>query len=319
MDNVTIHSSLRKQWNKCLRHSWLLLVCGIGLASTPAATPVRVLVWDEQQPAQKQAYTNFLGNEIADHLRRQPGLAVTSARLDDPDQGLSAAALDACDVLIWWGHVRHVEIKPETGREIVRRIKAGQLSLIALHSAHWSIPFVEAMNERARQDALQALSPGERASAVLIETNQYPQLRVQPKYTDRLTPSALFRKPPSGPVEITLTLPNCCFPAYREDGQPSQVRVLLPDHPIARKLPREFVITQTELYNEPFHVPPPDAVVFEERWQLGEWFRSGSVWNLGRGKVFYFRPGHETYPVFKNANALRIIENTVRWMGSSAR
>ena len=178
---------------------------------------------------------------------------------------------------------------------------------------------LRSMNERARQDALQALLPSERATAVLRETNQYPQLRVQPKYTDRLTPSALFRKPPSGPVEITLTLPNCCFPAYREDGQPSQVRVLLPDHPIARKLPREFVITQTEMYNEPFHVPPPDAVVFEERWQSGEWFRSGSVWNIGRGKVFYFRPGHETYPVFKDANALRIIENTVRWMGSSAR
>ena len=297
----------------------LLCVTGLGLISAPAATPIRVLVWDEQQPAQKQAYTNFLGNQIADHLRQQPGLVVTSARLDDPEQGLSRAALDACDVLIWWGHVRQTEIKPETGRAIVRRIKAGQVSLIALHSAHWSVPFMEAMNERARQDALQALLPGERASAVLIETNQYPQLRVQPKYSDRLTPAALFRKPPGGPMEITLTLPNCCFPAYRGDGQPGHVRVLLPKHPIARNVPAEFTLAQTEMYNEPFHVPPPDAVVLEERWQPGEWFRSGSVWGVGRGKVFYFRPGHETYPVFKDANALLIIENTVRFMGSSKR
>jgi trehalose utilization protein len=63
-------------------------------------------------------------------------------------------------------------------------------------------------------------------------------------------------------------------------------------------------------------VPPPDAVIFEERWETGEWFRSGSLWQLGPGKVFYFRPGHETYPVYKEVTVLRIIENAVRWLGS---
>ena len=321
MQSATLRSRLGHHLHRCWGRFLLLSLCvsGFGLFPAGAAAPIRVLVWDEQQPAQKQAYTNFLGNQIADHLRRQPGLAVTSTRLDDPSQGLSATALDACDVLIWWGHVRQAEIKPETGRDIVRRINAGQLSLIALHSAHWSTPFVEAMNERARQDALRALLPTERASAVLRETNQYPQLRTQPKYTDRLTPAALYRKQLEGPVEITLTLPNCCFPAYRGDGKPGHMRVLLPEHPIARHVPRDFTLAQTEMYDEPFHVPPPDAVVIEERWQPGEWFRSGSVWNLGRGKVFYFRPGHETYPVFHDANALRIIENTVRWMGRGSR
>lgn len=296
-------------------------LCALSALSTvclwPAivtAAPIRVVVWDEQQPAQKQAYTNFLGNQIADSLRQQPGFAVTSARLDDPDQGLSAATLDACDVLIWWGHQRHGEVKPDTARDIVRRIQAGQLSLIVLHSAHWSAPFMEAMHERAREDALKPLSPEERAGVVWHETNQYPQLRVPPKYSDRLTPNALYRKPPGGPVEITLALPNCCFPAYRPDGQPSDVRVLLPDHPIARGVPRQFTIAQTEMYNEPFHVPPPDAVIFEERWQPGEWFRSGAVWNIGRGRVFYFRPGHEIYPVFKDPTVLQIIGNAVRWM-----
>ena len=51
-------------------------------------------------------------------------------------------------MLVWWGHVRNAEVQPETGKKIVERIKAGKLSLIALHSAHWSTPFVEAMNER---------------------------------------------------------------------------------------------------------------------------------------------------------------------------
>ena len=70
------------------------------------------------------------------------------------------------------------------------------------------------------------------------------------------------------------------------------------------------------MYDEPFHVPEPDAVVLEERWAGGEWFRSGSVWNVGQGKVFYFRPGHETFPVYKSALMLKVIENAVRWLGT---
>lgn len=279
------------------------------------AAPVRVLIWDEQQPAQKQAYTNFLGNQIAVHLRAQPGFSVSTARLDDPQQGLAPAVLDACDVLVWWGHVRNGAVTADTGKEIVRRIKSGQLSFIALHSAHWATPFVEAMNERAREDVLKPLSAAERARAVVIETNLFQNFRTPPKYTERLSPSAIYRRPPQGPVEVKLTLPNCCFPAYRGDGKPSVMRVLLPDHPIAKGVPAEFSIAQTEMYDEPFHVPTPDAVVLEEHWERGEWFRSGSLWNVGKGKVFYFRPGHETYPVYKDPNVLRVIENAVRWLG----
>src|SRR5437868_6040588 len=82
-----------------------------------AAENIRVLVWDEQQPAQKQAYTNFLGNEIASYLKQRSGLTISSARLDDPEQGLSTQTLDNCDVLIWWGHARQKEIASSTGRE----------------------------------------------------------------------------------------------------------------------------------------------------------------------------------------------------------
>jgi trehalose utilization protein len=297
---------------------WILIILTAFLpAITNASSPIRVLVWDEQQPAQKQAYTNFLGNEIANYLRQQPGLSVKTARLDDPEQGVSKAALNDCDVLIWWGHIRNGDVSFETGRAIVELIVAGRLSLITLHSAHWSAPFVEAMRERAREDALRRLTPDEQAGATFVETNLFAPFRTPPQYTDRLSPEAFYRKTPGQPVEVELTSPNCCFPAYRPDGQPSYVHVLLPGHPIARGLPKEFTIDQTEMYNEPFHVPEPDAVVLEERWKTGEWFRGGSIWNIGRGKVFYFRPGHEIYPVFKNQNVLRIIGNAVKWLGES--
>lgn len=281
------------------------------------AREIRVLVWDEQQPQQRPAYSNFLGNQIAAFLAREPGLKVTSARLDDAAQGL--ASLDQTDVLIWWGHVRNREVSAQTGSRIVQRIREGRLSLIALHSAHWSTPFVEAMKERAREDALRGLAPAERSAAVLVETNRYPQFYTAPKYDDFITPYAWYQKSPAGQVRITLATPNCCFPAYRPDGKPSHVHALLPSHPIARGVPRDFVIPQTEMYNEPFHVPPPDQVIFEERWEPGEWFRSGCVWQLGEGKVFYFRPGHETYAVYQQPECLQIILNAVRWLAARER
>ena len=116
-----------------------------------------------------------------------------------------------------------------------------------------------------------------------------------------------------------LTLPQCVFPAWRADGASSHVTTLLPEHPIAAGLPAKWDIPQTEMYDEPFHVPPPDAVVFEERWDKGEHFRSGCVWQVGKGHVFYFRPGHEIYPIYKQAEPLRVIENAVRWLGGQAR
>lgn len=301
-----------------LRIFLLLSVLTLDRDQSRAATPpVRVLVWDERQPQQKQAYTNWLGNQIAQHLQTVPGLRVVSAALDDPGQGL--ATLDQTDVLVWWGHVRQMEIEPPVARDIVQRVLDGRLALIALHSAHWSRPFVEAMNERARQDALKGLPPAERAGAVLIETNLLPRPLMAPRYTERLSPSVTYRKPIEGPVRIDLILPNCCFPAYRGDGKPSQVRILKPDHPISKGVPSVFQIPQTEMYDEPFHVPPPDEVVLEERWATGEWFRSGMLWNLGKGRVFYLRPGHETYPVYYNLDVLRILGNACLWLGNGRR
>jgi trehalose utilization protein len=283
--------------------------------ATPKEVPIRVVVWDEQQPAQKQAYEDFLGNEIAGYLKKQDGLTVTSRRHDDPGYGISDEVLNDCHVLIWWGHVRQREIKPEEGQRVVQRIKQGKLSLLALHSAHWSTPFIEAMNERAIADALAKLSPEEQKTA-RVEALR-PEKYAAPGRNDPLTPSVERRKEADGTIVLKVTLPNCCFPAYRADGKPSHVRVLLPKHPLAEGLPGEFDIPHTEMYDEPFHVPPPDEVVFEERWDAGEKFRSGSVWRLGKGRVVYFRPGHETFDVYKQPETLRIIENAVRWLGAA--
>ena len=138
----------------------LVIHCCSLPASFSNAQEVHVLVWDEQQPQQQQAYPQFLGTAIADHLSQQTGIQVRSRNIDDADQGLSQEDLDWADVLVWWGHVRQHEIKREFAKkEIIERIKLGDLSLIALHSAHWSTPFVEAMNERTRLDLFKRYPP----------------------------------------------------------------------------------------------------------------------------------------------------------------
>ena len=287
------------------------------VAHEPSPPAIKVVVWDEQQPAQKQAYRNFLGNQIADHLGRQPGLSVRSVNINEPGQGLAAGVLDDCQVLIWWGHVRNGDIAPEVGQAIVSKIKAGQLGLIALHSAHWSTPFVEAMYERTRLNMAPKLKPaiGEHVDvSYVLPSPRY----VVPKPDARLTPYVAWEKFPGEYARATVHLPFCCFPAYRGDGKLSEVRVLRKEHPIVAGVPARFTLPQTEMYAEPFHVPEPDQVILEERWASGEWFRSGAVWKLGKGRVFYFRPGHETYPIYTQPIPLQILTNATRWLASAA-
>jgi trehalose utilization protein len=283
-----------------------------------AAEPIiKVVVWDERQPAQKQAYDDFLGNAIAAHLRKEPGLSVKSVGLDDPNQGLGDDVLGDARVLIWWGHVRQDKVAPEVGKRIVERIAAGTLSLIALHSAHWSTPFIEAMNERTRRDVAAKYLRGNPPD-VAIHDVPPPRRSTVPKRDERLTPYVHERKYPDGKLMLDVHLPYCCFPSYRNDGKPSDVKVLKPDHPIVKGVPSSFEIPHEEMYDEPFHVPEPDEVILEERWATGEWFRSGMLWTIGKGKVFYFRPGHETYPTYRQEWPLRIVANAVSWMGTGA-
>jgi trehalose utilization protein len=277
-----------------------------------SAEPIRVLVWDEQQPQQKEGYgEKFLGETIAAYLAKLPSLTVKTAKLDEADQGLSDATLDATDVVIFWCHRRVKDQDDARMEAIVKRVMEGKLSFIGLHSTHWGKPFVRLMQERAKADAIQGLPEFERATAKWEFLNDAPYYKGVGRAA-RITP---FVEKGEGNV-WKLTLPACVFPVYRNDGMPSHVTTLLPQHPIATGLPLQWDIPRTEMYGEPFHVPAPDEVVFEEKWDKGEHFRSGCVWSVGQGRVFYFRPGHETYGIFQQAETLRVVENAVRWMGA---
>lgn len=280
------------------------------------ARPIRVLVWDEQQPEQKQAYgEKFLGETIAAHLSSLPGIVATNSNLEAPEQGLDDARLDAADVVIWWAHKKSHAVTNANAEKVAARVRAGKLSLIALHSAHWAKPFIRLMQDRAKTDALEKVPAEKRDGAKWEYALENPIGKV-PKRDAPVTP---FLQEDLANNVWKLTLPACVFPAWRADAAPSHVHTLLPQHPIAAGLPALWDIPQTEMYDEPFHVPPPDAVIFEERWDKGERFRSGSLWKIGEGHVFYFRPGHETYPIYRQAEPLRVIENAVRWMGATTR
>ncbi len=104
-----------------------------------------------------------------------------------------------------------------------------------------------------------------------------------------------------------------CSLRWREAGEKERLWVVEPSHPIAANLPPYFEIPQTEMYGEHFDIPAPDALVFVSWFQGGEVFRSGCCYQRGRGKIFYFRPGHETYPIYEHFTVQQVITNAVRW------
>jgi trehalose utilization protein len=105
---------------------------------------------------------------------------------------------------------------------------------------------------------------------------------------------------------------NCSL-KWREVGERERLWVTDPGHPIAEGLGPYFELPHTEMYGEFFDIPTPDSVVFISWFQGGEVFRSGVAYHRGKGKVFYFRPGHETFPIFYDANVQKVITNAVRW------
>jgi len=100
--------------------------------------------------------------------------------------------------------------------------------------------------------------------------------------------------------------------AWREEGEWQRIEVRAPDHPVAAGV-TEFIVPHEEMYAEPFDIPEPDTLVFYSYFQGGEEFRSGCAWTRGKGRLFYFQPGHETYPVFRQPEIRRVIVNAVRW------
>ncbi|NLG96532.1 MAG: trehalose utilization protein ThuA [Chloroflexi bacterium] len=108
-----------------------------------------------------------------------------------------------------------------------------------------------------------------------------------------------------------------CNLKWREIGEKERVWVVNPGHPIARGLGEYFEIPHEEMYGELFDVPAPDELVFISWFAGGEVFRSGCCYHRGSGKVFYFRPGHETLPTYHMPEVQQVIYNSVLWAAPS--
>ena len=229
-----------------------LLVAQTARAQQPQR---RVLVWSEGT-APKMVYPQDINTAVAEGLRPLDGWEVVTATLSDPDQGVSDESLKKTDVLIWWGHQRHGQVKDALVDRIVQRVKEEGMGFIALHSSHYS-----------------------KALKKLLGT-------------------------------------PCGFSAYVCDGSLLDVTVKDKAHPIAQGI-KDFHLKNTERYTEPFQVPVPEAVVFDGLYHRPdgstEASRQGLVWTVGKGKVFYFQPGHETYPHFFDENVRHILRNAVVW------
>jgi len=100
---------------------------------------------------------------------------------------------------------------------------------------------------------------------------------------------------------------------WREAGEKERLWVIDHTHPIVQGIDESIELDAEEMYGETFHIPPPGELVFISWFPGGEVFRSGVTYQRGLGKIFYFRPGHETYPTYYHKDILQVIGNAVRW------
>jgi trehalose utilization protein len=105
-----------------------------------------------------------------------------------------------------------------------------------------------------------------------------------------------------------------CDLSWREAGEKERLWLTNPGHAIAQGIVgTHFELAHEEMYGEPFGIPTPDEVVFISWFTGGEVFRSGVTYRRGAGKIFYFRPGHETYPTYHDATVQLVLRNAVKW------
>jgi trehalose utilization protein len=104
-----------------------------------------------------------------------------------------------------------------------------------------------------------------------------------------------------------------CHLCWREAGERERLWVINPGHPIAQGIHRFIELENSECYGEPFGIPAPDEQVFISWFQGGEVFRGGNCWMRGSGRIFYFSPGHETYPIYHHPLIQRVIYNAIHW------
>ncbi len=105
---------------------------------------------------------------------------------------------------------------------------------------------------------------------------------------------------------------NCSL-KWREIAEKERLWHLEPSHPITDGIGDYIELPNAEMYGERFDIPTPDKLIFASWFEGGEVFRSGCCWQRGHGRIFYFRPGHETYPIFYNKEIQRVVANACRW------
>lgn len=105
-----------------------------------------------------------------------------------------------------------------------------------------------------------------------------------------------------------------CMLRWRDAGELERIWFVKPGHPILEGLDREFIeIPTAEMYGEHFDIPEPDELLMISWFQGGEVFRSGCTFHRGKGKIFYFRPGHETFPIYHQSEVIHVLGNAVIW------
>lgn len=218
---------------------------------------IKVTVWNEYRHERENEYIASIYPEgihgaIASYLKKDNNFEIRTATLDETDHGLTDDVLEDTDVLIWWGHKAHNEVRDDIVEKVYSRVQEG-MGLIVLHSGHASKIFRK-----------------------ICGTN-----------SERLK--------------------------WREVGEKERLWVIEPNHPIVDGIGEYIEIPNEEMYGERFEIPAPDTLVFISWFEGGEVFRSGCCYNRGAGKVFYFRPGHETFPVYHQPEIQKVIGNAVKW------
>lgn len=215
---------------------------------------IKVTVWNEFRHEQtdeavKAVYPEGIHEALASFLIED--FEVSMATLDQPDHGLTRDVLDNTDVLLWWGHMAHDEVKDEIVDRVHQRVLDG-MGLIVLHSGHFSKIFQKLMG-------------------------------------------------------------TSCNLKWREDGLSARVWNVNPSHEITAGIGEWIDLDQEEMYGEHFDVPAPDELIFITGYPNGEVFRGGMTYRRGNGKIFYFHPGHETYPTYYQQPIQQVIKNAVNW------
>ncbi len=237
-----------------------------GLLTSPAllAAPGarKVVVWSEGtanvDEGSKKVYPDDINTAIAEGLQplRSKGWEIIKSSLNDPEQGITNELLGGTDVLIWWGHKKHGDVKDALVDKIVERVKQGQMGFIATHSSHFCKPFRKLMGTR------------------------------------------------------------CSWREYVVDGTSVEIIVKEPSHPICQGV-KNFKLPAIERYGEPFAVPTPESVPLDGLYTKPdgktEPGRMGLCWTVGKGRVFYFTPGHETYDDYLRPEVRRIFLNAIQW------